>query len=149
MDQIYAKFQLFESQNQNTNMIYEEIVKGVTLSAQHVQINISHLEMFTLYKNIHGLKKIQDNSLAYVDIYLSYISDKFQNAPKTSIRLYDSKCLDCDLKLKSVKFKNCLILLILFNFRIIFRISVLQMEFVMNKEKLQYLTKITYVNLIL
>ena len=108
VDPIYAKFQLIEANKQNLKLIHEEIVQVVTLSAQHVQINISHVEMFTLYKNIHGSVKIQDDSSAYVDVYLSYLSDKFQNAPKTKMTFYDSKCLDCNLSLKSVNFTNYL-----------------------------------------
>lgn len=58
--------------------------------------------MFTLYKNIHNSNKVFDDSTATVNIYLSYVKNKFSESAKTVLKFFDSKCTDCNRVTKPV-----------------------------------------------
>lgn len=100
VNKVYTKFQLIETRNSIPTIIFEDIVVGTTISNNNVQVEISNLEMFNLYKNIHGLNKFNDDSLATVYVSISYIQTKFKQNNK--MVLYDSKCIDCNYNVKPV-----------------------------------------------
>jgi len=95
-DQIYAKFELIETTNNTAKVIYSNKTDALIISQNNVQTNINHLEMFTLFKNIHNSNKVFDDSTATVNIYLSYVKNKFSESAKTVLKLFDSKCTDCN-----------------------------------------------------
>lgn len=75
------------------------------MSYNNIQIKIENLDYFTLYKNIKNVEKIADDSVATVEIYLSYLNSELYSS-KTTMRLYDSKCTYCNLAVKPVRYHN-------------------------------------------
>lgn len=73
----------------------EELTRATSINENTVWINLKKIKDLILYKNINQqvVNKIADESIALVNIYISYQDSSFGHFK--SFKLYDSKCRTC------------------------------------------------------